>query len=272
VVDDGSSDDSASVAARYPAVRFISQRNAGVADARNTGWRACRGDYVVFLDGDDRLLPGALDVGARCLENHPECAFVFGRCQRIGADGAVLGPEPWPRVDHDHYRHLLLDNYIWMPATVMYRRTALEMADGFAPDRDHACDYDLYLRLTRMRPVFCHGEIVAEWRLHGSNVSNNAAVMLRSTLGTYRRQRRHVKTDPALMEAYRRGRRFWEDRYGNAAFESLRAYLERAELVPAAAVMLALLRYSPRVVVDRARRWLARVRATSNADVRNDRR
>jgi glycosyltransferase involved in cell wall biosynthesis len=273
VVDDGSSDDSRSVAARYPSVRWIGQVNAGVAHSRNTGWRACRGEYVVFLDGDDRLLPHALEVGARCLQAHPECAFVFGHCQRIGPDGIPLPPQPWARVDRHHYRALLLDNYIWMPATVMYRRSALEAAGGFAPASDHACDYDLYLRLARTRPVFGHGEIVAEWRLHPSNVSNNALVMLRSTLRTYRRQKAHVETDLALREAYRRGRRFWTDRYGNEAVESLRGHLQRGEWRQAAAVMLTLLRYSPRVVLARGLRRLTRVtRARSeNADVGNDR-
>jgi len=275
VVDDGSTDDSREVAARYPSVRCMTQTNAGVAVARNTGWRASRGEYVVFLDGDDRLVPGALDVGARCLDAHPECAFVFGRCQRIGADGARLALDPWTPVHHGHYRELLRDNYIWMPATVMYRRSALDAAGGFDPASDHACDYDLYLRVTARGPVLCHGEIVAEWRLHDANVSYDASVMLRSTLRTYRRQAMHVATDPDLREAYEAGRRFWADRYGNAAMDSLFASLRSGELRRVAAVTLTILRYSPRVVLGRALGRLTRLGRplrTENADVPGDRR
>src|SRR5215208_5142350 len=60
VVDDGSTDNSLAIAAQYPEIRSISQRNAGVAAARNTGLRYSAGEYIVFLDQDDRLLPDAL--------------------------------------------------------------------------------------------------------------------------------------------------------------------------------------------------------------------
>src|SRR5687767_1556977 len=57
VVDDGSTDNSRDVARRYPGVRTLVQPNGGVARARNAGFAATRGDVVIFLDADDRLLP-----------------------------------------------------------------------------------------------------------------------------------------------------------------------------------------------------------------------
>src|SRR5918995_6791294 len=80
VVDDGSTDDTSEVATRYPRVRCIRQENRGLAGARNTGIRHCQGEYVVFLDADDRLLPEALEAGVREPGAHPEGAFVSGRC------------------------------------------------------------------------------------------------------------------------------------------------------------------------------------------------
>src|SRR5687768_7172025 len=50
VVDDGSTDETAEVAGRYPKVKCIRQRNLGLAAARNRGLEASRGEYVVFLD------------------------------------------------------------------------------------------------------------------------------------------------------------------------------------------------------------------------------
>lgn len=59
IVDDGSTDTSAHVAARYtPRVQYIWQANSGPAIARNTGLRIARGEYVSFLDADDRWIPG----------------------------------------------------------------------------------------------------------------------------------------------------------------------------------------------------------------------
>ena len=67
VVDDGSNDDPAQVAARYPNVRFIRQQNQGVSAARNKGLRESQGDYLVFLDTDDRLTLQALAIGIQHL-------------------------------------------------------------------------------------------------------------------------------------------------------------------------------------------------------------
>ncbi|HWO47940.1 MAG TPA: glycosyltransferase family A protein, partial [Solirubrobacterales bacterium] len=78
VVDDGSEDNSAAVAARFPGVRCLRQGNSGVAAARNRGLAEAGGEYAVFLDADDRLLPDALAVGVRELEARPETAFAAG--------------------------------------------------------------------------------------------------------------------------------------------------------------------------------------------------
>ncbi len=86
VIDDGSPDNTAEVAVRYPDVRYIRQENQGLSGARNTGFRESQGKYLVFLDADDRLLPGALQAGINCLHIHPECAFVSGHHRYIKAD------------------------------------------------------------------------------------------------------------------------------------------------------------------------------------------
>jgi glycosyltransferase involved in cell wall biosynthesis len=70
VVDDGSTDDGASVVARYrdPRVRLITQSNAGPGPARNTGIAEARGEFVAFLDADDEWLSTYLEESVRSLE------------------------------------------------------------------------------------------------------------------------------------------------------------------------------------------------------------
>jgi len=82
VVDDGSSDRSAEVARGYP-VQVIVQDNRGVSAARNTGYRAARGEYLAGLDADDRWLPGKLEHQLRCLEQDPELDLVYGLVQQF---------------------------------------------------------------------------------------------------------------------------------------------------------------------------------------------
>ena len=94
VVDDGSTDHTAAVADAYRSIRYVRQENQGLAAARNAGWRVCRGDSVVFLDADDRLLPAALAAGMACLQEHPGCVFASGHFRYIKADGTFLRKFP----------------------------------------------------------------------------------------------------------------------------------------------------------------------------------
>ena len=63
VVNDGSTDDTREVVALFPSVVHLEQANRGLAQARNVGVARSKGEMVVFLDADDRLLPGAIRAG-----------------------------------------------------------------------------------------------------------------------------------------------------------------------------------------------------------------
>src|SRR5207245_5342110 len=122
VVDDGSTDNTEEVAGSYPEVRCLRQANQGQAAARNVGLGQSCGEYAVFLDADDRLMPEALAVGLAGFAAHPDCAFVAGHHRWISADGFPLQEIPPHSVEKEHYAELLRRNYIAMLATVMYRR------------------------------------------------------------------------------------------------------------------------------------------------------
>src|SRR5919112_3279382 len=124
VIDDGSTDTTSEVAGRYPGVRCVRQDNQGLSAARNSGLRHSEGEYVVFLDADDRLLPEALEAGLECLKSHPECAIAFGPYRLIASDGSFLKQRRQPVVGKDSYAALLQRNYIGVPAAMMYRRGA----------------------------------------------------------------------------------------------------------------------------------------------------
>ena len=215
VVDDGSPENIAEVVAAYPKVRYIRQENSGVSVARNTGLKQSRGEYLVFLDADDRLLPEALEIGVKYLLEYPDCAFAAGCCRLIVADGSLLDDEPnHPHVSSEHYVELLRGNYrIWCPGSVIYRRSAFDIVDGFDPSLGPGADYDLYLRITRDSPIFCHNRFVADYRLHRSSMSADHLSMLREVLKALDSQWEFVKGRDSHIDALETGRRYWQDYY-----------------------------------------------------------
>lgn len=80
VVDDGSRDDTPSLLEAYgyhPHVRVLTQPNQGVSAARNNGVQAARGEYVLFLDADDRLAPRTLLENRDLLRTSPETDWLL---------------------------------------------------------------------------------------------------------------------------------------------------------------------------------------------------
>jgi glycosyltransferase involved in cell wall biosynthesis len=197
VVDDGSVDDTAAVAARYPTVRCISQPNRGLSAARNAGLRAVRGAFVVFLDADDRLLPCAAATGLASLERAPTAAFAVGLERHIDTAGAPLPVRRRSALEADAYASLVRRCWIMPPGAVMFRCSMLEAIGGFDPALRCAEDYDVYLKLARRHSIIDHYTEVVEYRQHPGTLSRRAEHMLAATIGVLRPHRpdRHASAE-----------------------------------------------------------------------------
>jgi glycosyltransferase involved in cell wall biosynthesis len=258
VVDDGSSDNTADVVARYPGVQYLWQPNLGVSAARNNGMRQSKGEYLVFLDADDELMPGAAELGVRCMHTNPEYGFVFGYCQLITREGAPIMTEfPAQSVSDEHYVGLLRRNYIWCPGAVTYRRKALELVGAFNTSLFSCEDFELNLRIARNYPARCHGGITVRYRLHETNKSRNPDRMLQSVLTVIRSQYSYVKRDKELYQAYKEGLRFRQAYNGRKvilkAYSLMRRRRTRKEALRA---WLVLMKWYPRGFVTLTMRYL----------------
>jgi glycosyltransferase involved in cell wall biosynthesis len=225
VVDDGSEDGTARIASVFSRTRCVRQDNSGLAAARNRGLRESRGRFLVFLDADDMLAPGALDTGAAELAANPRTALVFGRCRMMARDGTLQATPERERIERNHYCELLKRNYIWMPAMAMFRREPIERTGGFDPSVNAAADFGVYLRIARSHPIHDHGRVVAYYRKHEGNMSGNAGRMLQETLTVLRRERRVAEQDPALLAAYYEGWQMWQDFYGTELVNEIRGHV-----------------------------------------------
>lgn len=255
VIDDGSLDDSAEIAEGL-GIRCVRQARSGPSEARNAGFRATTGDFVVFLDGDNRLHPYALEANLHSFEDQPQSAFVGGRygyIDELGAPYAGKIPEPMTH-DEDHYAALLAGNYFGSPDNVMFRRAVLDAVGLFDRSVDGLEDYDLYLRIAKDRPVYHHRVAISQYRLHGSQFSHDQAMMLRSAVRVLHRHRRHARSDPALRAAYREGLAHWRGAYGRSLGNQLRTAFRTRRWSETVELTLCLLRWHPRELVTVAKR------------------
>jgi glycosyltransferase involved in cell wall biosynthesis len=214
VVDDGSDDNVGAIASRYPGVRCIREPNSGPAAARNAGIRNSNGDFLVFLDADDRLLPQGVQAGVRALEARPECAAAIGTYRRTTHDNTPLNTHEQPVVNEHQYEQMMRDNWAGFPARAIYRRSLLEHVRGFDSSIDAAADFGFNLAVAREFPIASHETMVAEHREHGRNLSADASVMLSETLAAMRKQRPHLN-DRERKRAYREGMRSWKRYWGD---------------------------------------------------------
>lgn len=191
VVDDGSRDATATLAAEHaardPRVRPIAGEGRGVARARNAGLAAARGEIVLFLDADDTLEPRALELLVGRLEADPQISAAAGGWARVGADGTVLTEDRW-RESQDAFTAFARECVFCIHCCAV-RRDALVELGGFDPDLRICEDWDLWIRLARTGARFGSvAERVAAYRIRADSASfSDGARMMRDGLVVARR-------------------------------------------------------------------------------------
>lgn len=171
VVDDGSDDDTAAVAARLGATVIRHPRNQGLAAARNTGLEAATCDWVAFLDSDDEWLPHHL---AHLWELRDGHVLVAGSALRSGADpetARIHGPATRrPKVLRSPRQLVHPGNIVPVSASMVQRDVALA-AGGFRARRGVVEDLDLWLRMLGRGTAVCSPQIGIVYRLHDEQMS-----------------------------------------------------------------------------------------------------
>lgn len=246
VVDDGSTDHTGQIVDRYSDVRYIRQDNQGlVAVTRNRGIKETTGTYIVFLDGDDRLLPEHLETSLKAFQKTPHAAAVCGLFREFGEQEGIIS--------HicdadDFFGTALRVPSIAHVITAMFKRSILAQVGNFCTDPSiNGCDdFELFLRLARRYVVYCHHELVAEHRYHGAQTTKNRGLMLKSAMTAYRYQRQYIRAHPQYTEDYLRSRRFAQDFWGQLSLDQLAISASRGEIRVALQYFWTLLRFFPR--------------------------
>lgn len=170
VVDDGSTDRTAAVAASYP-VACMGQTNGGQAAARNAGVAAARGSFVSFLDADDLWRPKKLSTEIAHLQAHPELDYVLVRMQR-----SLLPDAPWPPGTPASWFKEPQPGTL--PSAALVRRTALDRIGPFDTRFRHGSDTEWQARAvdagTRWELL---PDVLVQYRIHGNNNSYDNLAM-----------------------------------------------------------------------------------------------
>jgi glycosyltransferase involved in cell wall biosynthesis len=176
VVDDGSTDGTARVAAQYGSrLRCLHQSNAGSAAARNRGLAAARGELVAFLDADDLWRPEKLALQVARFQARPELDLCVSHVQNFWVAELHQEAERF----RTHPRGQPIPGY-WSGALVA-RRALFDTLGGFSDTLGHADDTEWLMRAAEQGALMeLLPDVLTDRRLHPANLSRQMAAESRA--------------------------------------------------------------------------------------------
>lgn len=222
VVDDGSDQDYATeICSQYEEVKLVQHdTNKGLSAARNTGIDHASGEFIAFLDDDDRWHKTKLERQLDALESNPDAGIASCLVSAITPENDLLRAEQ-SRPDGDLTQQLLEENVIGTPSRVLMRANCLDEINGFDEDLPTKQDWDLYLRVSYEWDVVVLNDHLCYRTLHESMSSDPIA---------------HERDRRAVIEKHRADIERWGDinsTLANYYTETGRVYYENGNTMKA---------------------------------------
>ncbi|WP_394561438.1 glycosyltransferase [Aquipseudomonas alcaligenes] len=192
VVDDGSKDDSVEriqALQRKHGFDFRVQANQGLARTLNDCIARARGSLIAPFGSDDVMLPERLAKQVAYLQDKPEVGICAGNIAHIDGDGQSLArrdrERPFRRLD---FEDVFCSDKAGAPApTLLFRREVLEQVGCFDPSI-RLEDLLVELKITRAGYfIDVLPDVLAQYRVHGTNTYKNRRFMIETVLATYAR-------------------------------------------------------------------------------------
>ena len=189
VVNDGSTDDTAAVAASFgDRITYVEQANAGPAAARNAALRVARGELAALLDADDLWMPTRIERCVEILQARPEVGMVTTDAylieEGVKTEKRSYGDRrryPFPAHEDDQIAEIARRNFLFVG--VVFRRSLVDACGDLDERIWGAEDYDLWTRFL---------------------ISGSRAAFVNEPLGWYRRQEGSVSSGPRQWGEHRR--------------------------------------------------------------------
>ena len=166
MVDDGSKDNSLSIAQSYceqhAECQVIAQENRGVSAARNTAIKAANGTYILPVDADDKIANTFIQKAVGIMERNDSVRVVGCRCWMFGAVD-----KEWKLPT---FSHALLARKNMIPATALYRKADWERCGGYCEQEIYREDWDFWISMMELGGTFYKiDEILFYYRISTSS-------------------------------------------------------------------------------------------------------
>ena len=210
IVDDGSTDNTCETVKCYLSekrVRYIFQRNRGLATARNTGIRESSGEYIQFLDADDLIHAEKLEIQSQYFDLRKDVDVVFSDYSffKDGKPEALIEP-PARKLSGDIKTDMLRGNFV-VVNSLLTKKEAIKSVGGFDETLAGAEDWDLWLRMLLSGKVFRRlDEKLAFVRIHPGRMTRNR---LRRYSGRYQVVKKNLKNVPKGSIYWHSAKRFF---------------------------------------------------------------
>lgn len=170
VVDAGSTDETLRVLREYPHLQWTSEPDHGMSDGINQGFRRATGDWLMWLNADDYLLPGALQRVAGIATGQPADDVIYGECLFVDQDKHLIRRKR----DHPFDFNILLFYGCFIPSTATFFHRRIIEAGHFLDVHYRVCmDFDYFLRLSLAGYQFAYLPVaLAGFRWHDANTSS----------------------------------------------------------------------------------------------------
>lgn len=210
IVNDGSTDGTATVAARWAKqdgrMRLLSQRNSGHSAARNTGIRAARYDWLLFLDADDWLAPEYLERMTHVLAADPQLDAVVCGSVRVTPSGKLGRPALFEPSFGNRLFAAFAQDCPFAIHSCLVRHSVVKAVGGFDPNLRACGDWDFWQRVARAGPrLSVVREVLAFYRVRPGSVSTNAERFLSDGMTVIRRGHARDPRVPAPHPEYANG-------------------------------------------------------------------
>lgn len=216
IFDAGSTDNTLEVLADFPRAEVFSEPDRGMCDGINKGFDRCQGEWVMWLNADDRLRPSALSAVLDFAEAHPEADVIYGCWDFIDENGAFI--RTMTLFPYHRTMMLYLGCYIGSTATFFRKRTVIDSGERLSLDFRYVMDGEFFARLATKGLRFEYlPRILADFRLHGNNLS------IRNYDGNTAEECLRLQKQYGETRAYRRayGHSIFKDENLNALVDSI---------------------------------------------------